>query len=562
MNQIIHILKFKLIAFLRLESKLTFSNSIKNISGSIIYLGFAAASFFFIQKFISFLIIDIKVGLFLLHQFISIIFYILFISINIGNIIVSYSTLYRSTEVTYLLTKPLIPVKIFAVKYLDNFFYSSSTLFMIIISVIAGYVSYFNLGHVAFLLLLVNSLAFMLSAASLGVIILMILIQLSNRFGFKRVIFILVTLYILTILLFFRMNSPKLLVTTVMKYYPSFSKDLYLSDLIPSISKYLPNEWLSQSAFYLVKSDYTNSLLYLTYQIGLTLLLFAVLMFMGHKWYLSTWLLDLNIGTELKRNRQKENSYFSFSKNKFLSPLQDAFFRREFLMFFREPAQVIHSLVLFFLILIFIISISGIKFAGIGNYYLQTMIYCSIFIFNLLFVSTLSLRFIFPLISLEGQGYWRIKSAPVNPSQLLINRAAVYTVIIVAAGIGLSYFSNANFGIELTLIAVTLTVFATLAIISINLGMGGIYANFREKNPIRISSSQGASLSFLINIVLMLFLVVILFRPLSSMFLSIMLKKQISLNSFYEIMIPVILTSLLLTGIFIKIGFNSLKRDF
>jgi hypothetical protein len=51
--------------------------------------------------------------------------------------------------------------------------------------------------------------------------------------------------------------------------------------------------------------------------------------------------------------------------------------------------------------------------------------------------------------------------------------------------------------------------------------MGAVYANYKEKNPIRVASSQGASLTFLFTIIYLVLLIVLLFSPLSNYFYAI-----------------------------------------
>lgn len=563
MKQIIHILKYKLIAFIRFESKITLTNVVKNIASSVIYIAFAVGGFFFVQKFIFFLLTDIRIGMFLLHEFISMILFIFFITVNLGNIIVSYSTLYKANEVNYLLTKPIMPLKIFAIKFLDNFFYSSSTLLMILFSFLAGYVVYFKLSFGAFLILLINFIPFIISAGSLGVIVLLILIRTANRFGIKKIIYSLVISYILIIILFFRVNSPKILVETVLKYYPySVIKDNYLGELITPVLTYLPNNWLSQSGYWMVRGDLSNSLSFLFLQVALSVFLFSGAMYLGYRWYFNTWLLNQKLITDLSYSRKENKSFFAFENKSLFNSQHEAILKRDLLMFIREPNQVIHFLVLLFLIVVFITSVSGIKFIGFGNYYLQTMIYISILLFNLLFISTLSLRFIFPMISLEGQTFWKIKSSPIHHTAFMRDKLLLFSSFIVIIGIGLSFFSNYRFGFALTTFSMAITLLFALAIVSINFGMGGLFANYKEKNAIRLSSSQGASLSFLINIIFMLFLVIVLFRPLSTLFLSIMIKKQFTFYTFYWALIPISTVSIILIFTFLRIARKSIQKDF
>lgn len=562
MKQIFHILKFKLISFLRLESKISVGNLIKNIGSGVIYIGFAIGAFYFSQSLIRFLLVEIKVGLFLLHEFISMILFIFFMSVNLGNVIVSYSTLYKSNEVNFLLTKPISPTKIFFIKFLDNFFYSSSTLLMVLFSLLAGYVFYFKLSVLAFFLMLCNFIPFMLSAGSLGVIILLILIRLIHSYGLKKIIFGLATAYLLSIALFFRTVSPRDLVNTVLRFYPHLDKDGYLSYLLPTSIKLLPNNWLSQSAYWLVRGDYQNSLALTFMQIVLSIVLVSIAIYLGKKWYFKTWLLNLKITADYHSSRKKVIPVFAFENESALKSQTESIIKRDFFLFMREPSQVIHLSVLLFLILVFISSASGIKFVGLGNFYLQTMIYLSLFLFNLLLITTLSLRFIFPMISLEGQVFWKLKSSPIDSSAIIKSKLSVLSITILIVSISLSFFVNYKFGAVITIFSIVTTFFAACTIISVNFGMGGMFANYREKNPIRLSSSQGATLSFLINIVYMLFLIVVLFSPLNELFLSIMLKKSFSFSIFFWSLIPIAVVSIILSSSFLMIASKSLNQDF
>jgi len=562
MEQIIHILKYKLISYIRLESRFTFGNFVKNLGSGLIYFAFAVGAFFFSQNLIRFLLVDINVGLFLLHEFISMILFIFFMSVNLGNIIVSYSTLYKSNEVNFLLTKPVKPSKIFYLKFLDNFFYSSSTLLMVLLSMLAGYVVYFKINVLGFLLLLLNFFPFMFSAGSLGVIILLIIIRFANKFGMRKVFAVLGVSYFFLIVLFFKINSPLSLVSSIMKRYPFYDRDTYLGEFLPPIVKWLPNNWLSQSAYRIIKNDIPVLIGFTYMQIVLSILLFSIAFYLGHRWYFKTWLLNSIITSSQNTNRKISKPFFAFEKISTLKSQTESIIKRDLHLFLREPSQVIHSLVLLFLIVIFILSVSGMKFVGFGNYYLQTIIYLSVFLFNLFFISTLSLRFIFPLISLEGLAYWKLKSAPVKIKSFIKYKLIVLSSIILFISAGLSFFSNYKFGFLLTIFSLTVTLFASAAIISINFGMGGIFSNYKEKNAIRLSSSQGATLSFLTNIFYMLFLIVLLFKPVSQLFLSIMIKEYFDFTVFLQALIPISIISTIIIYTYLKIAYRSLQKDF
>jgi len=152
------------------------------------------------------------------------------------------------------------------------------------------------------------------------------------------------------------------------------------------------------------------------------------------------------------------------------------------------------------------------------NIYLKAIIYLTIYLFNVFLIASMSLRFIFPLVSLEGETIWKIRSAPLNYKKLMLTRLFVYFSVIFVIGQLLNFVSNYQFSIMLTAISQLNTVFVTITLVSLNFGMGAAYANYKEKNPIRIASSQGASLTFLFTIIYLVFLIVLLFAPLINYF--------------------------------------------
>ncbi len=562
MNRIIHILKYKLLIFLKLESKITVANAVKNLASGLTYAAFAIGAFLFSRRFIWFLLVQIKLGLFLFHEFMSITLFIFFLSVNVGNIIVAYSTLYKSNEVGFFFTKPVSPTKIFFIKYLDNFFYSSSTLLMILYSSLAGYSVYFKVGAVSSVLLAFNFFIFTFSAGTLGVIVLLILVRLSHRFGWRKIVYSLTIAYTAVILIFFVIDSPGTLVNTAIQLGFSIDRDRYYSDLISPVLAYLPNHWLSQTGYNIIVGNLNLAWKFTLLQFVLSLFLFSSVMILGSKWYLSSWLTNQNFKTKKHSDSGKINFLTSFNSKYRFMPQTESIIKRDVLVFLREPTQVIHFLVLFLLIIIFIANVAGTKFISAGNFYLQTVIYLSIFTFNLLLVTTLSLRFVFPLISLEGLSFWKIKSSPVKIDFLLKKKISVIGTIIIFIGVTLGVITNLKFGFLLTTFALLTTVFATLSIISINLGMGGLFSNYKEKNAIRLASSQGATLSFLLSILYIAFIIVMVFKPLSELFFSVTVLRPLSLDQFFWLTIPISVVSLIIVALFRKMAYRSLLKDF
>ena len=232
--QLVHLLTTKLRLLYYFASDLTFANVVKHLGSIIVFGSFAVGSFYFSKAIVAYLLDQAHLGLFLLHRFLSMLLFVFFLSVNVGNIIVAYASFYRSRETEYLLTKPVPGLSIFLVKFFENFFYSSATLFIIAASFLAGYASYFGLGW-AFCLrsLVFLFLPFMMIAGCLAVMSLMMTIKLAARIGSRKVIVIFSLAYAGAMYYFFYFTNPVQLVSSVLEHYPRV--DDYYAYLDPRI---------------------------------------------------------------------------------------------------------------------------------------------------------------------------------------------------------------------------------------------------------------------------------------------------------------------------------------
>lgn len=561
MKQIAHIIKYKALSFLKLNPVNSLNDFMKSAGSFIVYSGFAAGTYFLTQTIINFLLVEVRIGLFLLHQFLSIIMFIFFLSVNVGNIIVSYSTLYKSNEVNFLLTKPVSPTKIFIIKFLDNFFYSSSTMLLIILAGLLGYGAYFKLSLFTIIsIVFFNFLPFMFLAASIGVILLLFIMKISIRIPLKYIVYVLSSVYVLLLFLFFKINSPLKLVEEVMNYYPNL--DQYFEQLIPLVIKLLPNNWLTESLFWIVQGNYTQAAPFFIYQIVVSLLMFMLACFLGYKLYYKTWLNIINLGNKPVNKSPVKQNIMNLEKESSFKPQTEVILKREILTFIREPNQVIHLALLLFLILIFIVSLRGVSLLGTRSIQLQTINYLSVFSFNIFLLSTLALRFVYPLASLEGETFWKVKSSPLLIKEVFRIKTLIYLLPILLISQLLSYFSNRILSSGLIILIGILTAFIATAFVFINIGMGCIFANFKEKNAIRISSSQGAAISFLISLLFIVFQIAILFVPLSKYF---ELRRNTGIYHLTLLLPPILIIivfSIIASVIFYKLGLKTLRKDF
>jgi hypothetical protein len=106
------------------------------------------------------------------------------------------------------------------------------------------------------------------------------------------------------------------------------------------------------------------------------------------------------------------------------------------------------------------------------------------------------------------------------------------------------------------------TAFVALGLTSLNLGAGSYFATFREKNPIRIASSQGASLTFLAGMAYLGAVVALLVVPLNRYFENLIIRGTTSPG---WLVLPILAVGILTAVVFAGstgVGLMTLRRDF
>ncbi|HCY76948.1 MAG TPA: hypothetical protein DHV28_13590 [Ignavibacteriales bacterium] len=562
MKHVFHILFYKILIFLKVNSPFNFLSILKSFGSGLVYVAFAYGCFVMTYNTIDYLLATVKIGSFLLHRFVLIVLFIFFIAINVGNMVVSFSTLYKSKEVFYLITKPISFTKIFLIKFLDNFFYSSATLLLIITAVLLGYGYYFNLNFWFYTFaLFFLILPFMFTAGALGVIILLLVLIMSGKWGIKKVMISIGLVYLVSVISFYFISNPIQLVERVFDYYPNI--DQYFGFLENSKIKFLPNYWISESLYWISQHKIERAIPFVYANIIISIFVFGITLLIANKFYYRTWLTSLKVNAELKSKTKNRFSILGFHKKSFLNGFDESILKREFFLFFREPSQWLHLLVMLFLITVFISSISGIDFiiTKAYNEYLKTLIYLIVSLFNIFLVASLSLRFVFPLISLEGEALWKIRSAPINFNAFLKKRLTIYFLIIFFIGQLISFFSNLQFPIALSLVAQLNSALTTITLISLNFGMGGIFTNYKERNAIRLASSPGASITFLFTLLYLLVIIIVLFIPVSNYFYAKVHGINISIWNLLSTSIVLAVLALIVSYTFIKMGLKSFRQD-
>ncbi|RKZ28804.1 hypothetical protein DRQ26_00335 [bacterium] len=170
-------------------------------------------------------------------------------------------------------------------------------------------------------------------------------------------------------------------------------------------------------------------------------------------------------------------------------------------LFVRDPNQWSMFAVLLVLLAVYLANLRFIP-SKIESLLWQTVISFVNFAFSGYILATLSVRFVYPAISMEGKSFWSIMSSPLSVKKLFWEKFILAFVVFfilaeVVAVISNGILSQSGQMVILTAVGIFLM---SISLVSLNVGLGILFPNFEELNPMRIASSGGGMISALLSL--------------------------------------------------------------
>ncbi|MEO0237761.1 MAG: hypothetical protein ABIN35_05960, partial [candidate division WOR-3 bacterium] len=178
--------------------------------------------------------------------------------------------------------------------------------------------------------------------------------------------------------------------------------------------------------------------------------------------------------------------------------------------------------------------------------------------FSSYIMATLSVRFIYPLISLEGKTFSIIKSS-IKIERYFNSKLIFNFLIIFFLGEFLIVMTNIFLKMDLLIIVLStiITFIFSFGITIINTGLGAILPDFNEKNPSKIASGFGGIVSAVISLFYVGLSLSVLSNPVKNYFESSFRNLPFDIKEFYFAVFFIIVFTLIM---FIIIYIFALKR--
>ncbi len=423
----------------------------------------------------------------------------LLVLLTFSNVLIAYATLYRSREMPYLVQSPIPTTQLFLGRFYECVSFSSwATAFlggpiMLAYGIEAGAPWLFYPALLAFFI------PFVVIPGAIGAMVTLFAVRHVDRLRHRWMPFGVLAIAVgLGLFRSFRsrFETPDL--------SDPASIQTILDLLSTSQNPLLPSQWLSQGVLATATGAYGDALFsFLLLSANAALLLWLATL-AANAFFTDGW--SALMAADQQKAPSEARGLLTRLES-LLKPLPEparSLTIKDLRLFWREPSQWSQFLLFFGIMAVYFANLDPDRgvVASLDPRTWQawgTILNLSA---SMLILASLTTRFIFPLISLEGRRIWILGLSPVTMGQIVRQKFWLSVVTTSFFTVGLTVLSALK--LDLNPVAFGLSVCAviatTLALSGLAVGLGSLYPNFQEDNPSRIVSGMGGTLNFLLSL--------------------------------------------------------------
>ncbi|WP_456410997.1 putative ABC transporter permease subunit [Oceanithermus sp.] len=185
---------------------------------------------------------------------------------------------------------------------------------------------------------------------------------------------------------------------------------------------------------------------------------------------------------------------------------------RDLRLFLRDPNQISQIVLVAVLVMLYVTSLAAIPLEGAVFVRVVGFLHLA---FQGLVIAGVGVRLAYPLYSLEGPGYWIVRTGPVSRATLLFTRYALALVLLLPLALALGGYAPAVIGLSTGLQKVSLlsALAATIGLAALGVGLGALWPNRDANHASEIPMSLGGMLYMLLGTLFALGIAVLDARP-------------------------------------------------
>ncbi|MDD5679466.1 MAG: hypothetical protein PHW60_15970 [Kiritimatiellae bacterium] len=437
------------------------------------------------------------IGVMLIHYLFALFFFGLGLMLILSNIITTYTTVFHSDEIPFLLCRPIMPGEILLHKWLETTLISSWAFFFIIIPFIGAFAWHERLSTLFVLWTFLFSIPFVLLYAGVGTLITLLLLRWSPRW--RPQVWIGAALLVLIgwggWMLF---GAGKLRTDDA-----AFILERFVPGLKLAAFPLWPSAWVAEGIMALSRNQWLRGGLLFGVLLANVLMIGLLVEGLGSALLVRTWQ-RTRAGVLRVPSAARPGVMALEARLAFLAPDARALVSKDLRSLLRDPAQWIQGLLFFGLLGLYFFNLRNLHYHMLSAVWRNLIVFLNMFSLSAVMCSFCS-RFIYPQLSLEGQAFWLIGLAPTTMGRVLKIKFLASLVGMLAISVVLMAVSTAllNVGLRVWVTAISLAVAMSLGLCGLATGLGAVFLDLKQRNPMAIISGFGGTLNLVLSLAYM-----------------------------------------------------------
>jgi len=346
----------------------------------------------------------------------------------------------------------------------------------------------------------------------------MILVNAFPAQRMKDLLLLLSLIFVIVLVVGFRFLQPEKLVDP--EAFASMAE--FLAALQAPDSPLLPSTWAVQALMPLLLGHQGDSVFYLLMLISTASACVAIGNLISEELYFSGYS-KAQEGAQARLSKGGVLDWVARLLVRPFDPATRALITKDLKSFFRDTTQWSQFLLLVALVVVYLYNVKVLPLdeAPIATVYLKNVVsFLNLGLAGFV-LSAISVRFIFPSISLEGDQWWLLKSSPLTLRRLMWSKFWTGLGPLVVLAEILVILSNRLLEVSSLMMAVSAgtIVLLTIGVVALGVGMGAMFPRFHVENVTQVSTGFGG---IVYMIVCMVFIGVVVLLEASPVYMLLM----------------------------------------
>ena len=409
--------------------------------------------------------------------------------------IILYGLLFRAGDVGLLLTMPARCERVFLHKFQEAVLLSSWGFVLLGSPMMLAYGVVLGAPWYYYLMLLPLLVAFTYIPSAVGSILCLLLVRYMP--GGRNLVLVgtVIGLLILAVVFSWWVNSSVQNDTLDFTWFQEMMDRLSITE-----HRLLPSWWLSSGLLEAGRAVWTESVLFLTLLVANALFFRQVAIWTAGGIYRSAY---SRLHSERAARRRTKVAWIDQAAGRVIAGMPTGvrlLMIKDLRLFRRDPMQWSQFLIFFGLLAVYFFNIRSFHYDARSGSWVNMVSFLNFSVVGLL-LSTFTTRFIFPMISLEGQRFWLLGLMPVSRDAIVWSKFlfAVCGSIVPASVLILT--SDLMLRVDVMIVVFHQVACAILCsgLSGIAVGLGAKIPSLREDSPSRIAAGFGGTLTLVLS---------------------------------------------------------------